>query len=103
MLDVPVPQVSLQRSGVVPFARQREAAGVPHVWMRWEAQIGSLTGALHVVNGEPRSEVNINGDLGSCSRCSFRGARSPSPRMGCVAGLPCFTLRTCRTAPGKSI
>ena len=26
-----------------------------------------------VVNGDPRSLVNTNGDFGSCSRCSLRG------------------------------
>jgi hypothetical protein len=41
-----------------------------------------------VVNGAPRSLVNTNEDLGSCSRCSFRSARSSSPRIGCVAGDP---------------
>ena len=35
-----------------------------------------------VVNGDPRSEVNTNGDLGSCSRCSFLKARISSPGMG---------------------
>ena len=49
-----------------------------------------------VENGGPRSHVNTNGDLGSCSRCSWRSARSSSPRIGCVAGVPCLTLRTCR-------
>jgi len=47
-----------------------------------------------VVNGEPRSEVNTNGDLGACSRRSRRRARSSSPRTGWVPGVPRFTLRT---------
>ncbi len=50
------------------------------------------------LNGAPRSDVNTKGDLGSCSRCSRRRARSSSPRIGCVLGVPCFTLRTCRVA-----
>jgi len=35
-----------------------------------------------VVNGAPRSDVNTNGDLGSCSRWSRRSARNSSPTMG---------------------
>jgi len=38
-----------------------------------------------VVNGDPRSLVNTNGDLGSCSRCSLRRARISSPTTGWVA------------------
>ena len=45
-----------------------------------------------VVKGEPRSEVNTKGDLGSCSRCSRRRARSSSPRIG--PDEPRFALRT---------
>ncbi len=41
-----------------------------------------------VVKGEPRSDVNTKSDLGSCSRCSRRRARSSSPMIGCVAGDP---------------
>ena len=48
------------------------------------------------VNGEPRSDVSTNGDFGSCSRWSRRTARSSSPRIGWVLGVPCLTLRTCR-------
>ena len=47
-----------------------------------------------VVNSEPRSDVNF----GSCSRCSRRRARNSSPRIGCVLGVPCLTLRTCTLA-----
>jgi hypothetical protein len=35
-----------------------------------------------VVNGAPRSDVNMNGDLGSCSRWSRRRARRM--RAGCA-------------------
>ena len=56
-----------------------------------------------VVNGVPRSDVNTKGDFGSCSRCSRRRARNSSPRIGCVLGVPCLTLRTCRAAVRKSI
>jgi hypothetical protein len=56
-----------------------------------------------VVNGDPRSEVNANGDFGSCSRCSRRSIRNSSPRIGWVLGEPCLTLRTCRVAVAKSI
>jgi hypothetical protein len=55
-----------------------------------------------VVNGAPRSDVNTKGDLGSCSRWSSLRARNSSPRIGCVLGVPCLTLRTCRVAVVKS-
>jgi hypothetical protein len=47
-----------------------------------------------VVNGAPRSDVKTKGDFGSYSRW----ARSSSPRIGWVLGVPCLTLRTCRVA-----
>ena len=53
--------------------------------------------------GDPRSLVNTNGDLGSCSRCSLRSARISSPTTGWVAGVPFLAFRTCRTAWVKSI
>ena len=40
-----------------------------------------------VLNGAPRSEVEMKGDLGSCSRCSRRRARSSSPTIGWVRAL----------------
>jgi hypothetical protein len=58
-------------------------------------------GETGVPNGAPRSDVNTNGDL-SCSRWSRRSARSSSPRMGWVLGVPALTLRTCRVAVLKS-
>ena len=104
------PEIGLQRPGVVALVGQREATGVPqHVRVNLEAEPGSLASALQhagkaaVVNGEPRSDVNTNGDFGSCSRCSRRRARISSPMMGCVAGVPFLALRTCRTAWLKSI
>ena len=48
VLDVLVSQIRLQSPRIVPFVRQREAAGVPeHVRVSLEAQFGSLTGALY--------------------------------------------------------
>jgi hypothetical protein len=38
---------------------------------------------LSVVNGPPRSDTNMKGDLGP-SRRSLRSARISSPRIGCV-------------------
>jgi type 1 fimbriae regulatory protein FimB/type 1 fimbriae regulatory protein FimE len=46
-------------------------------------------------NGAPRSEVNTKADFGSCSRCSLRSARSSSPPIGCVEGVPFLVRRTC--------
>ena len=49
-----------------------------------------------VLNGAPRPEVNTKGDLGSFSRYSRRRARGSSQRIGCVLGVPCLALQTCR-------
>jgi hypothetical protein len=53
---------------------QRESAGVPqHMRMRLEAEPGNLAGALdharkaRSAKGEPRSDVNTNGDGGYVS------------------------------------
>ena len=54
-----------------------------------------------VVNGAPRSNVNTNGDLDPCSR--WRRRRARNSRQGCVARVPCLTLRTCRVAISRSI
>jgi len=51
-----------------------------------------------VAKGAPRSDVNKNGDLGSCSRCSRRSARNSSPTTGWTLGVPCLTLRSCSVA-----
>jgi hypothetical protein len=50
-----------------------------------------------------RSLTKTKGDLGSCSRCNRRNARNSRPVNGCVAGVPCLTLRTCRIALSRSI
>jgi hypothetical protein len=49
------------------------------------------------------SEVNTKGDFGSCSRCNRRRARSSSPMMGWVLGVPCLTLRTRNVAVLKQV
>ena len=77
------------------LARERQSIGqllaggvADHVRMNLEGRAGLLAGPLHhpieAVPGErapPRSDVNTNADLGSCSFCSFRNARSSSPRI----------------------
>ena len=100
MLDVPMPEIGLQGSRIVPLVGQREAAG-----MRGWARKPSLAARRHVPrawpdveNGDPRSDVNTNGDFGSCSRCSRRSARISSPRIGWVLGVPLLTRRTCKVA-----
>ena len=70
-----VAEISLQGPRIVAPVGQGEAAGVPqHVRVHLEpAEPGGHASALQkpgkpaVVNGEPRSEVNTNGDFGSCS------------------------------------
>jgi hypothetical protein len=49
-----------------------------------------------VVNGDPRSETNMNGDAGA-SRWRRRNALISRPVKGCVLGVPFFALRTCKT------
>jgi hypothetical protein len=85
----------------MPLVGQSEAAGVPqHVRVGLEAQLSSDTRGSTilakpaVVKGAPRSLVKTKGDFGSCSRASFRSARSSSPLIGCVGREPFFTLRT---------
>jgi hypothetical protein len=46
--------------------------------------------------------VNTKGDFGSGSRWSRGGARSSSPRIGCVLGVPCLARRACRVAVLKT-
>ena len=74
MLNVAVAEIRLQHPGVVAPVSKRVATGVPeHVRVGLERQLGRIT-ALSiirakpaVVNGVPHSEVNANGDFGSCS------------------------------------
>jgi len=57
MLDVPMPQVSLESSGIMPFVGQREPAGVPqHVRMSLEAQLGLDPGTFHKLGKPARAE-----------------------------------------------
>jgi hypothetical protein len=53
------------------------------------------------VNGKPRSLTNTKGE-DELSRWSRRSARSSSPWIGWVLGVPFLIRRTCRTAPLKS-
>jgi hypothetical protein len=54
-----------------------------------------------VVNGDPRSLTNTKGEDG-LSRWSRRSARSSSPWIGWVLGVPFLTQRTWSAAPSKS-
>jgi hypothetical protein len=102
-------EVRLQGAGIMPLVRQRIAARVPeHVRERLEAEPRldastlDLRATPAVLKGAPRSEVNTNGDTGSCSRWRRRRARSSSPRIGWVLGVPRFTLRTCSVPEANS-
>jgi hypothetical protein len=101
-----MPEIGLQGAGVVALVGQRKAAGVAqHVRVDLERDPGFDAGPFHpaVVNGPARSLVKTNGDLGACSRRSLRSARSSSPMIGWVLGVPRLTRRTCRVAVAKSI
>jgi hypothetical protein len=56
----------------------------------------------NAARGVRHSDVNTKVDFGSCSRCSDCSARSSSPRIGCVLGVPFLTLRTCTVAVLRS-
>jgi hypothetical protein len=73
VLDVAVTKVRLQRARVVALICERVAASVPkHVRMGLEPKLCCGARALDaranaaVVKGDPHSEVNTNGELGSC-------------------------------------
>jgi hypothetical protein len=111
MLDVLMAQIRLQRSRVwCPLL----ASANPQAWRSmcgWALKPSlasvparsTIRAKPAVVKGAPRSLVNTIGDLGSCSGCSLRNARSSSPRIGWVLGDPFFTLCTARVAVSKSI
>ena len=103
-MDVLVPELGLQGACVMALVRRREAAGVAEpVRMYLERQPCGSTGA-HDRASEPGSRERraalrgANGDRGSFSRCRRRSARSSSPMIGCVAGVPSLTRRTCKVA-----
>jgi hypothetical protein len=100
-----MPEPSLDRPGVVPLVGECVAAGMPqHVWVGLELQPGAsaarsiIRAKPAVVNRDPRSLTKTNGDV-ALSRCSRRSARSSSPWIGWVLGVPFLTGRTCSTAP----
>jgi hypothetical protein len=73
------------------------------VKMDWEAQPEALAQSLHktidcVRCNWPTTLTGKHKRGGCCSRCSLRKARISSPRIGCVAGLPFLTRRTCSVA-----
>ena len=68
-------KIGLQGAGVVAVIGELVAAGMPqHVRMRLEAELRPVPARSIMranpagLNGAPRSDVNTNGDLGSCSR-----------------------------------
>ena len=76
-------EIRLQRARVGALVGKLKAAGVTeHVRVRLEPSLAATpsraTILRHpaVVKGEPRSEVNTNGDFGSWSRLSQRSALS---------------------------
>ena len=57
MLDILVPEIRLQRPGIVAFVGEGEPAGVPqHVRVRREAEPGGLAGALYKPGEAARGE-----------------------------------------------
>src|SRR5262249_38569488 len=109
MLDVPVPQVGLQATGIDAFVRKRETTGVPHMW-GWTGKpkpAATPRRAISLrkpaaVNGALRSDVKMKGETGSCSRLSRRKARSSRPDRGWTLGDPLLARFTCRRPWAKS-
>jgi hypothetical protein len=92
----------------MPLVGKGVSAGVPeHVGMRLgsrpasAAALSIMRAKPAVVMGEPRSLTNTKGEA-ALSRRSRRRARSSSPWIGWVLGVPFLTRRTCSTAPLKS-
>jgi hypothetical protein len=108
LLDIPMTEIGLQGPRIVALVGQSEATGVPQ-----HMRVGALnprpaaaparsTSRANpaVAKGEPRSEVNTNGDLirpidaGSGSRAARRGQGRSRPRQaparqGAAAGGGC--------------
>jgi hypothetical protein len=110
VLDILVPQIGLQRSCVVSLISQGKAAGVAqHVRVSLETELGSRPGTLHKPGKTGRGEW-CSALRGEHER-RFRLLLTLEPaqgaefiaRMGCVLGLPFFTLRTARVPAMKSI
>ena len=98
-------EVGLQGAGIVALVGQGEATGVPqHVRVDLEAELGSLASALHmrakpaVVNGEPRSVVNTNGEWDPARVAAGAGRAARRRGSGALPGVPLLARRTCRMA-----
>jgi hypothetical protein len=103
-----VPKVCLQRPRVVTPVRKLVPAGVPeHVRVRLDRKFGPGGGSIN------QAREASGGEWGAALRCEHEGrlrllltmrrARNSSPTIGCVLGVPCLTLGTCRAAVRKSI
>ena len=97
-----MPEVSLQRAGVVAIVGKLEPATMSEL-MRMDrvlrpgggAKAGTIFRKPAVVKGTPRSEVKTNGDVGACSLLRRRSMRSSRPEIGWTEGEPFFTRDTC--------
>ena len=108
VLNVLVPQVGLQRPGILAVVRELVAARVAqHVRGALKASpTASPARSTSLVkpdaeNGEPRSDTNTKSACGASFR-SRRNARMVSACSGCVAGVPFLFRRTCSREPAKS-
>jgi hypothetical protein len=96
-VDRLVAEIVLQAPCVMPGLSERKATRMAqHMRMHREPEPCRHAGApnqfRHAIARERRAAL---GDRGKpASRCTRRRARSSSPRIGCVAGLPCLTRRT---------
>jgi hypothetical protein len=98
MLDVAVPEISLQGSRVVPSVCQRIAAGVSQHVLALKPSLAStptrstMRANPAVVKGDPRSEVKTQADLAPArAAVALAPAARPRGSDGCV---PRLTLRT---------
>ena len=101
MLDVLMPEVGLQASGVVAVIGELVAAGVAqHVGMDGELTLAAtparatILAKPAVVNGASRSLTKTKGELRWPPGMSARKARISSPCSGWVLGVPFLTRRT---------
>ena len=101
-----MPEIGLQRACVMAVIGELVTASVAqHVRMRFEGSLASPPARSTIrakpgrPKGAPRSDVNTKGELRLLLALKPPpNARSSSPRIGWVLGVPCLSRRTSSVA-----